>query len=137
MSILLSDKSLLELPNELINEIISFLPKHPIAMKLFSHIYNFKEQYDRPFHESYFALLERTKFSYKYGMERALEIYLRKVEQLKFVNKLGLEDGMDPMAAKELYKYENTYDSDNETIYSDDIIYTDSDDDSDDDSDIE
>ena len=39
MSILNSDKSLLELPNELINQIISFLPKHPIANSLFYHIY--------------------------------------------------------------------------------------------------
>ena len=39
MSILLSDKPLLELPNEMINEIISFLTKHPIANMLFYHIY--------------------------------------------------------------------------------------------------
>ena len=35
MSILLSDKPLLELPNEMINEIISSLPKHPIANMFF------------------------------------------------------------------------------------------------------
>ena len=39
MSILLSDKPLLELPNEMINQIISFLPKHPMANMLFYHIY--------------------------------------------------------------------------------------------------
>ena len=49
MSILLSDKSLLELPNELINEINSFLPKSQIAIKLYQHIHNFEgivAQYD-------------------------------------------------------------------------------------------
>ena len=35
MSILLSDKPLLELSNEMINEIRRFLPKHPIANMFF------------------------------------------------------------------------------------------------------
>ena len=50
MSILLSDKSLLELPNEMINQIISFLPKHPIANLLFYHIYYSEEEDGIPFH---------------------------------------------------------------------------------------
>ena len=49
MSILLSDKSLLDLPNEMINQIISFLPKHPLANLLFYHIYNSEEEDGIPF----------------------------------------------------------------------------------------
>ena len=54
MSILLSNKSLLELLNEMINQIISFLPKHPIANLLFYHIYYSEEEDGIPFYQEYF-----------------------------------------------------------------------------------
>ena len=57
MSILLSDKSLLELPNEMINQIISFLPKHPIANLLFYHMYYSGEEDGIPFYHEYFNAL--------------------------------------------------------------------------------
>ena len=73
MSILLSDKSLLKLPNEMINRIISFLPKHPTANLLFYHIYYSEEEDGRPFYQEYFNELRDFKLTYKYGMERALD----------------------------------------------------------------
>ena len=71
MSILLSDKSLLELPKETINQISSFLPKHPIANLLFYHI-NYSEEEDGiPFYQEYFNKLKNIKLTYKYGMKIA------------------------------------------------------------------
>ena len=52
---------------------------------------------------------------YKYGMEKASWYIRKKVEQLVFVEKVGLEDGMSRRAPEELWQYENRYDSDNET----------------------
>ena len=89
MSILLSDKSLLDLPNEMINQIISFLPKHPLANLLFYHIYHSEEEDGIPFSHEYFNESRDFKLTYKYGMERAFEKYLREVEQLKFMKKIG------------------------------------------------
>ena len=73
MSSLLSDKSLLKLPNEMINQIISFLPKHLMANLLFYHIYYSEEEDGIPFYQEYFNELRDLKLTYKYGMERALE----------------------------------------------------------------
>ena len=73
----------------MINRIISFLPKHPTANLLFYHIYYSEEEDGRPFYQEYFNELRDFKLTYKYGMERALEKYLRKVEQLNFMKKIG------------------------------------------------
>ena len=89
MSILLSDKSPLELRNEIINQIISFLPKHPTANLLFYHIYYSEEEDGIPFYQEYFTKLSDFKLTYKYGMERALEKCSTKFEQLKFMKKIG------------------------------------------------
>ena len=43
--------SLLELPNEMVNEIIRFLPKHPMAIKLFLHIQNFEKLHGVSFYQ--------------------------------------------------------------------------------------
>ena len=131
MSILLSDKSILALPNEMINEIISFLPRHPVAQLMFYHIHYFEEQHNVPFYKTYFVKLKSNKSMYKHGMDRALEKYLRKVEELKFMKQVGLDEGMNYRLRKQLWRCERGYDSDNDTIFSEDIIYTDSDDDSD------
>ena len=71
MSIPLSNKSLLKLPNEMINQIISLLPKHPIANLLFYHIYYSEEEDGIPFYQEYFNELRDFKLTYKYGVERA------------------------------------------------------------------
>ena len=73
MSILLSDKSLLKLPNEIINQIICLLPKHPIVNLLFYHIYYSEEEDVLPFYQEYFNELGDFKLTYKYGVERALD----------------------------------------------------------------
>ena len=44
----------------------------------------------------------------------------KKVEQLIFMKKVGLEDGMSRRASAELRQYENRYDRDNETTYDSD-----------------
>ena len=64
-------------------------------------------------------------------MERAVKKDLRELDQSKFIKMLRLSEGTPYYKARNLWKFENTYDSDNETIFSDDIIYTDSDNDSD------
>ena len=50
---------------------------------------------------------------YVYEMEQALWHIRKNVEQLIFVEKVGLEDGMSRRASEELWQYENRYDSDN------------------------
>ena len=141
MSILLSDKSILALPNEMINQIISFLPKHPIAQLMFYHIHYFEGEGGIPFYQEYFNKLRNIKLTYKNGMERALEKYSRKVKQLKFMREIGLDEGMNYTSIRKVWQCENNYDSDNETIYSEDMVYTDSDGetifDSDNDSDVD
>ena len=52
---------------------------------------------------------------YEHGMEQALQSIRKKVEQLIFMEKVGLEDSMSRRASEELWQYENRYDSDNET----------------------
>ena len=42
------------------------------------------------------------------------------MEQLIFMEKVGLEDGMSRRASEELWQYENRYDSDNETTFDSD-----------------
>ena len=65
MSILLSEKSLLELLNEMINQIISFLPKHHTANLLFYHIYYSEEEDGIPFYQEYFNELRDSKLTYE------------------------------------------------------------------------
>ena len=55
---------------------------------------------------------------YECGMEKAN--IRKKVEQLIFMEKVGLEDGMSRRASKELWQYGNRYDSDNETTFDSD-----------------
>ena len=57
---------------------------------------------------------------YEYGMEQALWYIRKKVEQLIFMEKVGLEDGMSRRASEELWQYENRYDSDNVTTFDSD-----------------
>ncbi len=125
----LNDKSLLELPTDVINEIIKFLPKHPIANKFVNHIINLPTGNCRCccvndeylyFHQSYFNSLNHIKFMYKNEMENALKKSVRKIEQIKFMKRYRLSDGASYLQAKKLWKYENRYDSDNDTIDSDD-----------------
>ena len=44
----------------------------------------------------------------------------KEAEQLIFMEKVGLEDGMSRRASEELWQYENRYDSDNETTFDSD-----------------
>lgn len=64
-------------------------------------------------------------------MERALKKDLRELDQSKFIKMQRLSEGTPYYKARNLWKLENTYDRDNELIFSGDIIYTDSDNDSD------
>ena len=124
----LNDKMILELPTDVINEIIKFLPKHPIANKLINHIINLpvghcccccgNDEY-RYFHQSYFKSLNHIKFMYKIEMENALKKSVRKIEQINFMKRYRLSDGASYLQAKNLWKYENRYDSENDTINSD------------------
>ena len=57
---------------------------------------------------------------YEHGMEQALQSIRKKVEQLIFMEKVGLEDGMSRRASEELWQYENRYDSDHETTFDSD-----------------
>ena len=57
---------------------------------------------------------------YEYVIEQALRYIRKKVEQLIFMEKVGLEDGMSRRASEELWQYENRYDSDNETTFDSD-----------------
>ena len=44
----------------------------------------------------------------------------KKVEQLIFMEKVTLEDGMSRRASEELWQYENRYESNNETTFDSD-----------------
>ena len=129
----LTDKSFLELPTDIINEIIKYLPKHPIAKLLVNHIINLptgtgncsccgdnnNNEY-KYFHQSYFKSLKHIKLMYKLDMEDALKKSVRKIEQIKFMKRIRLSDGAGYNQAIHLWKYENRYDSDNNSIDSDD-----------------
>ena len=95
--------------------------KHPIAILLSHHIRNFEEKYDVPFYKSYFIKLSFNKLMYYYGMKKAM----RKVDQLKFMKKLGLDEGTNLTTRIELWKDKNRYntDSDNNNEMKDDLIY--------------
>jgi len=53
-------------------------------------------------------------------MENELKKSVRKIEQINFMKRYRLSDGASYVQANNLWKYENRYDSDNDTIYSDD-----------------
>ena len=56
---------------------------------------------------------------YKIEMENALKKSVRKIEQINFMKRYRLSDGASYLQAKNLWKYENRYDSENDTINSD------------------
>ena len=50
-------------------------------------------------------------------MEQALLYIRKKVEQLIFIEIVGLEDGMSWRASKELWQFEKRYDSDKKQLW--------------------
>ena len=72
-----------------------------MAIKLFRYIQNFDKQYDVSFYQWSFNLF--------------CEVWIRNGEQLFFIEKVGLEDGMSRRASEESWQYKNRYDSDNQT----------------------
>ena len=117
MSLQLTDKSIMELPTEIINLIIGYLPKHPIAIQLTNISKNLF--WGDCFHKMYFRNMKEAKWLYEKEMEIALLMYTNHVSFAKGRKKYMMEDGVDSSTAKQMYHDKSECLSYNEELESD------------------
>jgi hypothetical protein len=120
----LNDKQILNLPNELINEIIKHLPQHPVAVIMKTNIYNLtvinsKTEWrwgKNHFYDSFFYVRKSALTTYDYTLEKAL----LEVKKIMFIKKYCLEYSTGYDMAEREWRMINNIRNDESDIESDD-----------------
>jgi hypothetical protein len=115
----INNEAFLELPNEVINEIMKFLSPHPVSKLIMPHINNMKKccgwgyKYNnfKWFDWAYFDMLRATEHEYNVGLKMAL----REVEKVKFIREHRLKTGSSYLQAKNYFHHFNNFDCNNLT----------------------
>ena len=103
----LNNEYFLNLPCEVMNEIITYLPPHPVAVIIKKHIYNLKLNSEwrrsKYFYESFFIYRKSSISCCDYEMERAL----LQIQKVKFIKKYCLECSTTYVEAEEIWNIDN------------------------------
>ena len=106
----LNNKYLLNLPCEVINEIIKYLSPHPVSLLIQNHIYSLKLnncenewRCSKYFYESFFIFRRQTISCFDYE----LQLSLLQIKKVKFIKKYCLECSTTYVEAEEIWNIDN------------------------------